>query len=139
MAWTGIGRDNQLPEIPGDQRTRSADGSRVVGWYVSRSRDDRYDDETNYEIKIFDVATGEEESLLGRSHRIQRDTGEEDGKPIRSVGFSGESNDTVVITYSDGTQETVRMEAREAILRRGAESNLPEHARWKQFCEMELK
>jgi hypothetical protein len=89
-------------------RSTSADGSHVVGWYVSSHREDRYDDDTNYDILLFEVVSEQEVGALGRGVHIRNDTREVTGKEIVAVKFHDKSNDTVVITYADGTEEIAK-------------------------------
>jgi hypothetical protein len=44
-----------LPKLPENQRKRSADGSRIAAWYILEHFEDAYDDETEWEIVVWDV------------------------------------------------------------------------------------
>ena len=111
MRFHGLGCEMDLDEIEPARRATSADGTRVVAWYVSRHAEDRFDDDTHYAIVVFDAATKARVASFARSHCVRNDTRETQGKPVASVGFRGGDRDAVAIRFEDGTEEVERVAA----------------------------
>lgn len=97
-------------------RVTSADASHLLGWYLESHSEDRYDEETNYQITLFEVASEQPVSSLMRGVHIKNDMGEVTGKGVLSVDFLEKSNDTIVITYDDHSKEVVKLVADMEIL-----------------------
>jgi hypothetical protein len=103
-------RNYSFDELP--HRTTSADGTHVLGWYVESHREDRYDEDTDYQIKLFEVASETVVSSLSRGVHTKKDTGEDTGKEIESVKFQGKGNYEIVITYADRSKEVMKLRNR---------------------------
>jgi hypothetical protein len=82
----------------------SADGRRAAAWYVSRHREDRYDDDTNYQIVVWDAKTKEELKVFYRGYDVSHYTRSESGKPVVGIELSPDGRQ-LVIQYADESTE----------------------------------
>jgi hypothetical protein len=97
-----------LDDIRPSELRFSADRRRAATVYIAREREDRYDDDTYYEIAVWDTGTKAALAVLSRSHRVSYYTGAESGKPPRDVELSPDGR-TLVIQYDDGSREEVKL------------------------------
>lgn len=110
MGSDGFGIQLDLDDVEERDRVYSPDRSRVVTSYVTRHRQDRFSDDTDFEVAVFDVASGEALRRETRSHSIRLDTGERVGLAVASVAF-GQTSKDIVITYVDDGVERERIDA----------------------------
>ena len=87
----------------------SPDGRKAASWYVSRQRSDRFDNDTDYEVVVFDVATKQKLDSWSYSYDISHMTRHESGKPVSGVGFTEDSSH-VIIKFGDGSEEREKIQ-----------------------------
>jgi hypothetical protein len=101
------GRSRDYGDIPDSRKIVSPDGTKALAWYVYRHNEDAYDDDTYWEIKVWDTRTGQEIASWMKLHAVSSATGSERGKPVASCRFA--SHDAgIIIGYQDGSEEMER-------------------------------
>jgi hypothetical protein len=108
----GRAQDLALGQIPAAQRAYSGDRSRVLGWYVARHDEDRWDEVTEYRVALFDARTEERLTFLVTSVHERTDTGTKDGEHLASAAFDPADDNTIILRYADGSEQ--RRQADEA-------------------------
>jgi hypothetical protein len=98
-----------LRQIPPAQRAYNRDRSRVLGWYVARHDEDRYDETTEYRIGVFNAAE-EELTFLVTSVHERADTGVKEGQPLVSAAFDPADEDTLILRFADKSEERRRVD-----------------------------
>lgn len=90
-------------DIPDQKKVFSPDRKYALYRYVSSHHEDRYDNDTLYDIVVWNVADKKELRVItkGCNESYYLNTRERD---IQSVGFS-EDGSHIVIKYDDGTEE----------------------------------
>jgi hypothetical protein len=83
----------------------SQDRKRAATFYITRNTQDRYDDDTSYEIVVYDVPSKKEILVRSRSYKVSHYTKTEQGKPISDVELSPDGK-TLVIKFDDGTADS---------------------------------
>jgi hypothetical protein len=104
--WDRVVAERKYTKIDPKELRFSADRKRAATFYVSHHREDRYDDDTLYEIVVYDVAAEKEILVECRAYNVSHYTQSEQGKPIDGVELSPDGK-TLVIKYDDGTAESV--------------------------------
>lgn len=113
MKTDGFGRQLDFEDVSAKDLIYSQDQQRAVTWHVSRHREDRFDEDTDFEIIVFDVSTKTAIKRLYRSHRYHHDTHAEEGKYIVAVTFGLNLNEIIIHGHDDsmdGSQELVLIE-----------------------------
>jgi WD40 repeat protein len=103
--WTCDWED--LPNLPADQKNYSPDKKRLVVWFVARHREDRFDDDTDYEIAVWDVDQKKRIAKFMRFHKISNSSGNERGAPIDSVAFSPDGSEVIIV--QDGKEQREKL------------------------------
>lgn len=83
----GLGREFDYEDIPDGEKVFSRDGRRAAAWYISRHREDRYDDDTDYAIVVWDTATHAPIARFSRMYYVSEYTGTTRGKPLAELLF----------------------------------------------------
>ena len=99
-----------LRQIPPARRAYTSDRSRVLGWYVARHDEDRYDEVTEYRVALFDVETEEELTFLVTSVHERADTGVKEGEHLESAAFDMSDEDIIVMRFADGSVQRRRVD-----------------------------
>jgi hypothetical protein len=99
-----------LRQIPSARRAYSADRSLVIGWYVARHAEDRYDETTEYRVALFDALTEEELVFLATSVHERADTGAKEGEHLVSAAFDGADENVIVLRFADGAEQRRRVD-----------------------------
>ena len=107
MAGFGI-ESKSFDQLPEAKRVYNADRSRAASWWVGRSRSDRYDDDTVYEIGEWEVATKKKVGAYSRVHRIDNRSGDERGKPVSGVRYGDDGK--LFVVFEDGSHEPAKTE-----------------------------
>lgn len=110
MRWTGIGAFRDYDDVAEPDRAWSPGRTRWVTHYITRHREDLYDDDTDYRVAVFEVATKKELVSFDRSCEIRKRQDETSGAPVVGARF-GATDDDVIIEYEDGETEAVRIAA----------------------------
>jgi hypothetical protein len=97
--------DAALHQIPAERQAFNEDRSVVLGWYVARHDEDRYDETTEYRVGLFDAATGELLTFFVTSVHERADTGTREGEHLASAAFDPADEYTVVLRYRDGSEQ----------------------------------
>ena len=105
-----------LGQIDPARRAYNADRSLVLGWYVARHDEDRYDETTEYRVALFDAATGEELVFLATSVHERSDTGAKEGEHLESAAFDAADEDVIVLRFADGGETRRRVDEDAAAL-----------------------
>jgi hypothetical protein len=103
--WDEVLAERSYTQINPKELRFSADRKRAATFYVSHHREDRYDDDTLYEIVVYDVAAEKEILVRHRAYNVSHYTQSEQGKPIDDVELSPDGK-TLVIKYEDGTADS---------------------------------
>jgi hypothetical protein len=85
-----------------DAKIFSPDRKRAAAWYVSRHKADLFDDDTTYEIKVWNVATHNQVACFHRYY--DRGHAGEDGSPVYNIAFSPDG-EKLLITTGAGVEE----------------------------------
>lgn len=112
-----------LRQIPAAHRAYNPDRSRVLGWYVARHDEDRYDEVTEYRVALFDVKTKEELTFFATSVRERADTGAKKGEHLASAAFDAADEDVIVLRFVDGKKERHRVDEDFDVLDRNPEDD----------------
>lgn len=94
-----------LRQIPPAQTAHNHDRSRVLGWYIARHDEDRYDETTEFRIGLFDARTEEELTFFVTSVHERTDTGAKDGALLKSAAFDPTDEELIVLRFADGSEE----------------------------------
>lgn len=94
-----------LPQIPITHRAHNHDRTFVLGWYVARHDEDRYDETTEYRIGLFDAATEEELTFFVTSVHERADTGSKDGEHLEAASFDPTDENLIVLRFADDSEE----------------------------------
>lgn len=94
-----------LRQIPPARRAYNPDRSRVLGWYVARHDEDRYDETTEYRIGLFDAATEEELTFFVIMVRERADTGATEGQHLRSAAFDPADDGFILLRFADDSEQ----------------------------------
>lgn len=97
-----------LRQIPPAQRVTSRDSAFVIGWYVARHDEDRYDETTEYRVALFDARTEEEITYVVTSVHERMDSGSQEGQYLVSAAFDPEDVWTVVLHFDDKSEQRCR-------------------------------
>lgn len=111
----------ELRQIPPDKRAYNPDRSRVLGWYVSRHDEDRYDEVTEYRVALFDAQSEEELIFLVTSVHERADTGVKEGEHLDSAAFDAADENILVLRFVDGSETRRRVDEAFDILDRNPE------------------
>lgn len=112
-----------LRRIPASKRAYNPDRSRVLGWYVARHEEDRFDETTEYRVAIFDAETEEELTFLVTSVHERTDEGTKEGEHLESAAFDPKDEDIIVMRFVDGSEERRRMDEDFQVLDRNPEDD----------------
>lgn len=104
-----------LRQIRPEQRAEDRARGLVLGWYVARHDEDRYDETTEYRVGLFDAATEEELTFFVTSVHERADTGQQDGQHLEAAAFDADPM-TIVLRYRDGSEQRVRIDQEHAAL-----------------------
>ena len=104
MKRTGFGIDHDYDDLPDERKTFSDDGARAAAFWVARERSDLHDDDTVYEIAVWDAATGEQLERYTRIHAMG--AGGEVGRGVRALRFDVAG--ALEIVYDDGDVEPAK-------------------------------
>ena len=119
----------ELDEIPAERRRYSPDGKRVAACWVSREREDRYDEDTVWDIAVWDLASKQRLESYTRTCSVSHSSGQESGRPVRDVRF--DSTGALRIVFQDGSEEPAR-EALPEPARHDPQHPSPLVQRWQQ-------
>lgn len=100
----------RLDQVPASQRVASHDGAWVLGWYVARHSEDRYDESTTWWVGLFEARTGDELTSFVTSSHERADTGAKEGSALVSAAFDPVDDEVVVLRYADGTEGRHRVD-----------------------------
>ena len=98
-----------LRQIPPARRAYNSDRSHVLGWYVARHDEDRYDEVTEYRVALFDAETEEELTFLVTSVHERADTGAKEGEHLESAAFDKSDEEIIVLRFADGSEQRRRV------------------------------
>lgn len=110
-----------LRQIRPEQRAVDHARGLVLGWYVARHDEDRYDETTEYRVGLFDARTEEELTFFVTSVHERADTGARDGEHLASVAFDPEDAMRVVLRFDDGSERRLQMCEEDELLDRDPE------------------
>lgn len=105
-----LGQALALRQIPPARRAYNPGRTLVLGWYVARHDEDRYDEVTEYRVALFDAKTGEELMFLATSVHERADTGAKKGEHLASAAFDAADEDVIVMRFVDGKEERRRVD-----------------------------
>lgn len=111
----------ELRQIRPAQRAYNPDRSWVLGWYVARHDEDRYDEVTEYRIALFDAETEEELIFFVTSVRERADTRVKEGQHLASAAFDAADEDIIVMRFVDGSEVRRRVDEDFDVLDRNPE------------------
>lgn len=114
-------RNVPLRLIPAPDRAYNPDRSLVLGWYVARHDEDRYDETTEYRVALFDAETEEELITLVTSVHERADTGSKVGEHLASAAFDAADEEVIVLRFDDGSETRRRVDESFANLARNPE------------------
>jgi hypothetical protein len=98
-----------LSSIPAGQRVGSPDGSRVAGWYLASTREDRVDETSIWHIAVFDAVSHRLIRWWPHSVHSRHDTGVQTGSPIASVAFVPSDPGVLLVAHEDGTTQRLEL------------------------------
>lgn len=110
-----------LPQVPSEKRSYNHDRSLVLGWWVARHDEDRYDETTEYRIALFDTQTEEELTFFVTSVHERADTGQKDGEFLDSAAFDPDDEITIVLRFAGGSETRHRLDETYKALERNPE------------------
>lgn len=108
MRRTGFGVQLDYDDVPPGELRLSPDGKRAAAWWVGRTREDRYDEDTVYEVAVWDVASKALLESYTRIHAVNHESGQERGKPLREVRFDPAGR--LLLVMGDGSVEPAERE-----------------------------
>lgn len=99
-----------LKQIDPSRRAYNAGRTLVLGWYVARHDEDRYDETTEYRVGLFAVQTEEELNSFVCSVHERADTGAKTGEHLAAAAFDAADEDVVLLRFVDGREERRRVD-----------------------------
>lgn len=112
--------DADLHQIPPERRAFNSNRSVVLGWYVARHDEDRYDETTEYRVGLFDSATGERLTFFVFSVHERADTGTKQGEHLVCATFDPADEYTIVFGFADGSEQRAGILDQFKVLERSA-------------------
>ncbi len=112
-----------LRQIPPAQRAYNGARTLVLGWYVARHDEDRYDEVTEYRVGVFDAKTEEEITFLVTTVRERADSGAKSGEHLASAAFDRKDEGTLVLRFDGGRKERHRLDEDFEVLERNPEDD----------------
>lgn len=98
-----------LNSIPAGQRVTSPDGSRIAGWYLASTREDRFDETCTWHIAVFDAASQRLIRWWPHTVHSRHDTGSQNGSPISSVSWSPSDPGVLLVACEDGATQRLEV------------------------------
>lgn len=98
-----------LKSIPPGRRVTSPDGSRIAGWYLASTREDRFDETCIWHIAVFDAKSHRLIRWWPHSIHSRHDTGAQTGSPISSLKFAPSDPGLLIVSHEDGTTQRLEV------------------------------
>ncbi len=105
---SAYGTEYDFDEIAPKDRVYNAARTRMAAWWISGKKSDKFDDDTDYMIALWDVATKERLDWFARGRSVDLRDGTADGPKLKRVKFG--PGDTLMLVYEDGSEEPARPE-----------------------------